>query len=154
MPTFKHGDMFDIPDTEGYGIDAIFVTSNSYMKQCGALTMGAGAAKDMVNHYPGIDKTFGSLLAGKHLGMYSILSVPVYGQSVALLGLFQVKYHWNKPASVSLIYTSARKLADFAGMFRGTIALNFPGIGHGELAREDVLPLLDVLPHNVWVYEL
>lgn len=145
--------MFNIPDNEGYDVAAIFVTSNSYIKQNGALTMGAGAAKDMLNLYHGIDRTFGELLTGKHLTAYNILALPVYEQSVALLGLFQVKYHWNKPANLNLIATSANKLAQFADMFYGVIALNFPGIGNGELARQDVVPLLEVLPESVWVYE-
>jgi hypothetical protein len=154
MPQYKTGNMFTAHEDEGYSIDAIFVTANSYIKQGGKLTMGAGAAKDMLNQYPNIDKTFGERLLSKHMVAYHILALPVYEQSVAILGLFQTKFHWNTPSDLALIEQSTQMLAYFADMFNGTIALNYPGIGLGRRTEEEVKPILDILPNNVWIYKL
>ena len=34
-----------------------------------------------------------------------------------------------------------------------TVCLNFPGIGHGRLERDEVLPIIKLLPDSVEVWE-
>ncbi len=34
-----------------------------------------------------------------------------------------------------------------------TVALNFPGIGYGGLNRNEVLPIISILPDNVEIWE-
>lgn len=128
------------------GADIILVTTNSFVKNNGELVMGAGAAKEAKRLYPELPKQLGVTIP--HLGKYHLRFLPNG------LGAFQVKYDWQHPASIDLIAGSSYLLRDFANMFVGTIALNFPGIGNGKLDRDRVLPVIGILPDNVHVYEL
>lgn len=142
------------------GADIIAVTGNAYVKSNGELVMGRGAAQEAAQRYPGCAQAFGTQIIH-----WSVRSPGVpYGFVLCVrdypgkprLGLFQVKYNWWEAAKLPLIQVSARQLSASArGSLRGyRIALNFPGIGNGRLARESVLPLLQGLPNNVEVWEL
>lgn len=154
----RHGNMFTDLDS-----DVILATCNSYVKQDGRVVMGRGAAKTMRDMFPGCDQTFGSLILG-------LVYEPVCGQygivwqeqdyepfdAPFIIGLFQVKDHWHEPAKLELIVSSVdilRKLAKNTWLDKA-ISLNFPGIGNGQLSRQDVLPLLHRLPDNVTIWEL
>ena len=122
------------------------VTTNSYIKQNGELVMGRGAAKEAKERYDRIAFDAGEKIS--HLSKYGFIYLPQYK-----VGLFQVKYHWNADAELSLIDYSVYKLTQFADMLCGDIVMNFPGIGNGRLPREDVISLLEILPDNVIICE-
>lgn len=135
------GDLWDYP------ADLYIATGNSVIKKNGALVMGVGSAKQMLEKYPGCD-----LLFGEHIK--SLPTYPYYGFVFIPklnIGLLQTKYDFRYPSSISLIKSSVRCLAQFARCFAGTLVLPVPGVGHGKLSLHLVKPLLDILPDNVVV---
>lgn len=144
MPTFKQGNMWYVFDA----VDYFVITTNAYVKQNGALVMGAGIARQVRDKWPGIDVEMGKAVraamdAQKYYGV-------ILGEK---LGIFQVKYYFADAADLDLIWRSATELERVAReMPDKTFALNFPGIGNGKLSRELVAPLLKGLPDNVQVW--
>jgi hypothetical protein len=93
-------------------------------------------------------------------GIYGLLVSPRW--PAVKLGAFQVKRHYGQPAGISA--SSARALEPIrhsTAALRGwcvahpdaQVALNFPGIGNGRIRREDVLPIVTPLPHQVIIWE-
>lgn len=128
-----------------------FITTNVIIKNNGALVMGAGIAKAVRDMFPGIDKQFGERILNSGMRWH-------YG---ALLDLeadvnpFQVKHHYSDKADLELIRNSVLALKHHAETWPDvTFHLNFPGIGNGGLEREEVEPLLEILPDNVnlWTF--
>ena len=140
MP-FQKGQMFN-------AIGYIIVTTNSFLTSETKLVMGKGAAWELKMKVPGIDYEFGKMILEKcgHLGRYGLLLYRGYGA-------LQVKYRFNEKANLELIKFSLGKLASVANKSpRYWFNVNFPGIGNGGLNKVDVLPLLEVLPRNVYVW--
>jgi hypothetical protein len=139
--------------------DLILVTTNSYVRSNGTLVMGRGAAAQVRQFLPGAEAIFGSLVQsvtkGQVFANYGVLVEPIPPTRKYALryGIFQVKYHWGKPAIPDLISYSCTKLQEISHLYP-SISLNFPGIGNGGLGRDEVLPLIEGLPGNVTVWEL
>jgi len=139
------GDMWSIYDETHYFI----ITANSYVRNDGALVMGRGIAREMKDKLPKIPFTFGSMI--KHLSTYALAFVN--RANLCNIGILQVKHHFADDATPSLIKFSIDTLARFAVDFPDKrFDVNFPGIGNGGLAYDDVLPLLKNLPDNVHVW--
>lgn len=153
------GDMF-----KSYA-HAVIVTGNATMKNDGAIVMGAGAAKQARDKFPGVDKAFGDRLNKSghtiirphqlnHSGgdPYGLLLTPRNGGVIAL---FQVKWHFKSDADLELIAYSSEQLRHLAMITwqHWTISLNFPGIGNGRISKESVMPIISRLPDNVTVWE-
>lgn len=153
--------------------DMLLVTTNAFLRSDGTLVMGRGAAKEACLRVPGFDKTCGDAIkhysrqcyAGKYdptfpYGVLITGTTAVTGRVLldvkrAVMGIFQVKYHWSNLADLDLIRLSVAELEQIAAQRKGeSISLNFPGIGNGGLRRADVLPLLQSLPDNVTVWKL
>lgn len=140
--------------------DVLMVTTNGFVKNNGCLVMGRGAAWCMSQKYPDTPSIFGNLIK-KHVEDFGSKIHTPYGVLIApgfrnpLLGAFQVKRHFKDKADLELIAYSTAVLTTWAnGGWRGlTIALNFPGIGNGQLERGEVLPYIEELPDNVEVWE-
>lgn len=129
-----------------------FVTTNGYVRKNGTLVMGRGAALEATKKFPGIDLWYGNKVKQYEGNPYYILFG--YANKNYSIGLFQVKYRWSDKASIDLIDESSKRLAKLAKKYIDqTFALNFPGIGNGQLAREDVLSFILNLPNNVHVFE-
>jgi len=144
MPAFMQGNMWSVFDTVNYFV----ITTNSMLKNNGAVVMGRGIAKQARDRFPGLDVEIGQAIKARcgSGGAYGL----ILGHKI---GVFQVKRHWADEADLELIALSAGQLADEAIAHPDlTFALNFPGIGNGKLAYSDVKPLLDVLPDNVQVW--
>ncbi len=145
----------------GHPASLILVTTNSYVRSNGTLVMGRGAAAELRRHYPPAEGVFGYSVreypGAGHFKRYGVILCPHIGDLLpgfpqTQYGIFQVKYHWGKPAIPELIEYSVQSLIDIAHQYP-TIFLNFPGIGNGGLPRETVLPLIQSLPNNVTVWE-
>lgn len=150
MPQFHQGETWDAYDDA----DLFLITTNSTLKQNGALVMGRGIARQARDRFRGLDLALGREIAAVcgHLGHYHLLVSPRW--PAAKLGAFQVKTHYARPASPALIRQSALALLAWCEDHPGaTVCLNFPGIGNGGLARAQVLPLLKALPNNVHIWE-
>jgi len=148
MAIFRKGNMLNHLDE----CDEAFITTNSMVRKDGRLVMGRGIAQQARDSLVDIDLDFGHLiqeLCGT-LGEYHILQSTYYPKVWA----FQVKYHWADKASLPLLARSVEELKDFAEQHDFEIFLNFPGIGNGQLNRDDVFPLIAQLPDNVTIWEL
>lgn len=144
MAIYRHGNMWTVFDE----VDHFLITTNSFLKQNGALVMGAGIAKQVRDTFPGIDRDIGAAIRQicGHLGRYGVL----LGNH---LGVFQVKYYFVDPADLDLIRHSTNMLGRMADQApTSSFALNFPGIGNGKLAFDDVYPIVDALPDNVQIW--
>lgn len=127
-------------------------TGNRIVRNDGALVMGRGAARQLRDQYPGLDKQLGARLR-ELAAQRRIAAVPM-GPVTALIW-FQVKHHWADEADLTLISEAALQLAETAWEHPGlTFHLNAPGIGNGRLSWNQVEPLLRCLPDNVFVYKV
>ena len=127
----------------------IVITTNGIVRKDGACVMGRGVARDAALRYPILPVLLGTLLTehGNHvfrLGSYRIITFPV-------------KHHWREPADLDLIRQSAIELLTGTVTLEPPIYMVRPGCGNGQLAWEDVRPVLAPLlddrfvvvhPHN------
>lgn len=136
--------------------DVILVTTNCIVNSAGKLVMGRGAALEAATRYPRLPMDFGDIIREKKYGTthpYGILILPKYANEVQL-GAFQVKHHWQERAMTVLIKLSAYRLNIIANACpHMTFAINYPGIGNGQLSERDVAPLISSLPDNVTFYK-
>ena len=131
--------------------DLFLVTTNSVLIRHGALVMGAGIARQAVERFPGLDAALGSVVrqAGD---TYGLLVSPRWPE--AKLGAFQTKANWKEGSSPALITFSTGKLLEWCKEHpTAQVHLNMPGVGLGGLSREQVLPILELLPDTVTVWE-
>lgn len=133
--------------------DLTLVTTNSYVRSRDhGLVMGRGAANQIKQRLTDAERIFGDIIWCKDpqgSSIYKRYGVITYGP----WGIFQVKYHWGKPAVPDLISYSVQKLAEIAPQY-GSISLNYPGVGNGGLSMDVVRPLIECLPDNVTVWTL
>lgn len=150
MPTFVKGDMWSV-----FGNTGLFmITTNPIKRKDGAIVMGRGIAKQAKDRYPSLPFDFGRRLDPAVVGYQGLTPTGVIGwYDKQAIGYFMVKSHWREMAVPDIIEDSAIDLSECAHHFN-RIDLNFPGIGNGKLKREDVLPLLEILPDSVHIWEL
>ena len=67
--------------------------------------------------------------------------------------MFQVRYRFNDKADLELITFGMERLREFAQEMNFIINLEYPGVAEGELTKEQIGPILDPLPDNVYVWE-
>jgi hypothetical protein len=146
MPTYVTGDLWDELDKA----DLLLVTTNSTRSTQGELVMGRGAALEARQRFPWLPRMAAEAITQAGV-TYGVIRLQASVVTKTLLGLFQVKYHWRSDASQPLIAFSACMLCGLSDQY-GRIAFNFPGIGHGLLAAESVIPWLAPLPAHVYIY--
>jgi len=144
MAIFREGNLFREPGFK-------FVTTNSYLTKDLRLVMGRGAALELKTISPGIDQIFGNIINRTcgHLGVYGLIKI-----DHASCGAFQVKHHFRDKADLELIQFGIVLLTAEARNMDQIVHLNYPGIGNGKLSKEEIRPLLNILPDNVHVWEL
>lgn len=132
--------------------DLVVVTTNSSINKYGELIMGRGAAKEAKDRFPLLPKVAGEVVRNlKRMSMndYGF----VFFNCFRLPAIFQVKHSFYDKAKLGLIKISTKMLNDFALKNREkSISMNFPGIGYGGLGKEEILPIISVLPDNVSVH--
>jgi hypothetical protein len=135
--------------------DVYLFTGNATVKKGDALVMGRGAALQVRNSYPGIDKHFGlkiKFASNKHIHWAAVHPNAVI-PAEQYIGWFKVKNHWRDKAELNIIHHSCKELERQAKMyFNYQFHMNYPGIGYGGLTLEEVAPLLRILPDNVTLY--
>ena len=141
MPIFQTGSLLSTPGIK-------IVTASSFLTSERKLFMGKGLARDLKIKVPGIDKIFGSMILenGGHAGRYGLLNYERWG-------IFQVRYRFNDKAALELIIFGMEMVREFAQETNFIIHLEYPGIGDGDLTKEEVGPIVDTLPGNVYVWE-
>jgi hypothetical protein len=143
----RQGDMFEEYDRA----DLFCITTNSYVREDGALTMGAGAAKQLriwmrPQPYAGRLGSFIKQACG-HLGTYGLM------EADGRIALFQTKTHWKEKAPLNLIAKSTLQLLKWTAKHpTATVYLNYPGIGCGGRDKNEVRPIVEELPDTVHVW--
>lgn len=143
----------------------IFVTTNSFTNRQGELIMGAGAAKEAADRFHKLPYIFGKILRDrkKTKNVFGIMDTSEiyftdsHGNKAPYLvgtqiGAFQTKTNPAASADIEVIKQSTRMLKFWADKWE-RIALNFPGIGLGKLDEKDVMPIIETLPDNVYIYK-
>lgn len=150
MAVFRKGDML----TGGLPEGVILIPANGVITKDGRLVMGAGFAKTVKNSYPGVDSKLANALR-RYPGKGGVI---LYGlvlpSSTKPFGVFQTKLDWRDNASLPIISFSTIKLMRLLRDREQVIHLPFPGIGKGRLSRRAVLPIIELLPDCVTVWEL
>ena len=132
--------------------DVYLFTGNATVKNNGAIVMGRGAAREVRDSWPGVDKAFGVLIHERQPHERVIMAEIAPNQ---ILGWFQVKHNWYEAASLDLIEGSVRSLTVRALTCTDVkYHLNYPGIGNGGLTVSEVEPVISQLPDNVIVYHI
>ncbi|AUR89196.1 hypothetical protein NVP1121O_168 [Vibrio phage 1.121.O._10N.286.46.C4] len=123
-------------------------TANSVVRNNGCLVMGAGCAKTVKTTYKGVDILLGNTI--DHLGRFGVQFVIWNGHPI---GAFQTKIDWKDGSPLDLVKYSVKRLTLIAKKRPNhTFHLPCPAVNHGGRSEEEVLPLLESLPDNVYVY--
>lgn len=113
--------------------------------------MGRGAAQQAAAKFPGL-----AYAAGRRIAEAQKVGIKSYGWIFFAewsIGLFQVKYEWFENADLKLIRYSCVALNTFLEenpFFE--IALNYPGIGNGNLSQFVVEPVICTLSDRVTLH--
>jgi hypothetical protein len=161
------GDMFDELGTA----DAIFITTNGFVKRNGRAVMGRGCAKQARDRWPEVERTLGEainqfgniphiLITDNGTQIWSFPVKPVYCIS-SDNGLNVVQHMrnqyldganvpgWACVADLSIICQSVMDMIKIADASKWTrVVLPRPGCGAGELSWDKVRPALAQLLDN------
>jgi hypothetical protein len=124
----------------------IVVPTNGVVTSDGRAVMGAGMAKQAAQRYPALPKLLGTLITEAGNQVYEFSDIPVVA--------FPTKHHWKDKSDLALIAKSVESLVNLASSIPGrhtTYVMPKVGCGLGGRTWEEVEPLLQVLPDNVWV---
>lgn len=154
MPTFHTGDYW----TAYESADLFLFTSNGCIDS-GALIMGAGTAKQVRDRFKGIDRAIATAIInhpdtqGTNPYLYGLLVSDRW--PAGKVAAFQTKEHYNEGSCPALIYTTTCQLQEWCAAHpKAIVHMPFPGIGYGGLKKEEIYPIVDVLPDtvNIWEY--
>ena len=141
-PTFKKGEIFD-------GDCYMIATTCSFLTFETKLVMDRGSAWKLKMKVPGIDQELGKMILHTcgNLGRFGLLIYRSYG-------ILQIRYRFDEKPDLELIQFSLEKLADLAKKCPHLLFnIDYPGVEDRGLNKVDVLPLLNILPGNVYVWE-
>ena len=128
--------------------DIYLFTGNPVVNSRGGIVMGRGAARQVRDLYPGVDRELAQT-TGENIRL--VLLAPRMH-----LGWIKVKNHWNDIADLDLIERSfniLNKLASRDKMRDIKFHCNYPGIGYGKLSYESVNKRLSGLVDNIILYK-
>ena len=133
--------------------DVLFITTNSTLRNDGALVMGRGAAYQAKVLWPMLPFKLGAQIKTSCGSGGDYLVLPGTQDGNMWIEAFQVKRDWQQPADPDLITRSTMRLAQYARKHPNyRIFLNCPGIGNGQLTLQQVVPVLAMLPSNVTIW--
>jgi len=139
------GNLWDFYDKDNF---TVCITTNGFVKKNHESVMGRGCAKEAKERFPLLP-----LALGRSIEEYGNIFTVIHDELHHIkVGIFPVKTHWMLNADLELIRESAKQLKSLA-LFRSneTFILPRPGCGNGFLQWEDVKPVIEFLPDNVWV---
>lgn len=150
---------FETPDKS----KLLVFTANGILTKSSKLVMGAGIAKAVRDRYVGIDEWFGRSLRQRPellIPTHTDCNDFVYAYEFHLLrGLYrhqpiaalQTKLHFSTPSPLELVHQSLERLAAITDLY-SEIHLTMPGVANGKLPLASVLPLVEQLPNNCYVW--
>jgi O-acetyl-ADP-ribose deacetylase (regulator of RNase III) len=116
--------------------------------------MGKGIALSFKNRYPKMFTAYRNACEKKQFGIGKLM---LYNAPDYLVLLFPTKEHWRNPSKIEYIEAGLKKFVDTYAK-KGITSIAFPrlGCGNGELAWDDVRPLMEKylqpLPIDVYIY--
>lgn len=120
------------------------ITTNGFVKTSGSAVMGRGCAAEANKRFPELPSILGAHIREEGNVCWEMSFVPIF--------FFPVKHNWWNQADLKLIEQSAGRLYVFADDEPKKIyVLPRPGCGNGRLTWEQVRPVIQFLPDNVWV---
>lgn len=130
------GDLWEYP------ADVRAITTNGTVRN-GKAVMGIGCALEAKQHFRGIDRTLGSLLAKYGNRAFKIVA----GEPPVTILTFPVKHDVNEKADPQLIADSCMQAFQMANKFGWeSIVVPRPGCGAGGLKwEEEVKPIVSML---------
>lgn len=138
----------------------IFVVStNGVIKKDGRLVMGAGAAREALKYFPGVDQELGDYISSYYV-LDPVQNAYIYLTATAASGKFvalQTKTHFREKSNPLLLSMALKELAQLARERYQLMAMNMPGVGYGGLREDMVVSLLKTyLGHldNIEVWQL
>jgi hypothetical protein len=133
----------------------IVISSHAFVQEDGRLFLDYSPAVEAKKRIPDIEFQCGAeVLARADNGVYGFLPVrpPLPEKRIVGFGLFQTTVNWNEIPDPDLIKFSMERLRKYSQEHANLkIRMNFPGVGEGGLAVEEVAPLLLPLPETVTV---
>lgn len=148
-------------------------TGNNTITKDGRLVMGRGAAKQVRDHYRGIDRKLGEKIQDIHnrekrenynftlcdidefsqLGAYSKSLLKLKSNKTFIIGILQVKQHYSSTADIDIIRDGVQVLNHVARSRPNLkFEMNYPGIGYGNLKIKHIRSIVNILPDNVTLY--
>lgn len=152
----KNGNIWDMLSQDK---TVIFVTTNAMLDSKDELVMGGGIALQAKKHFPLLPYLFGKYLkeSGKVMDEYGLLIHPstfTATREISKVCAFQTKINPWHDSTLDIIDTSVSMLMSMANTHNDfTFHLPFPGVGLGNLTKQEVLPLLECLQDNVIVWQ-
>ena len=136
--------------------DVLCVPANAIVKPPdNRLVMGAGFAKQVLEHYRGIDYYLGKKIYRLRRKVYGLVTSDHFFPLT--ICAFQTKIHWEDDARLDVIGYSTIELLRFINQppKPKRVDMAFPGIGLGNLDPDVVMHTLKHLPDivNVWRLE-
>jgi hypothetical protein len=127
--------------------DALVVTLNTIVKNNGALTMGAGIAKQFVKEYPNIPFIFGEMT--KEMYKYSDEPYPLctmLDNGKYVIGI-HTKLHWKNESPLWLVHRSISSMVSLVNSLNiKKVLMTRPGCGHGGRNwKMEIKPILNEL---------
>ena len=129
--------------------DVLCFTANNVISY-GKLVMGGGNALACKKAFPTVDKAFAIKLENYHNTNYLTSMISINGTKIMAI---QTKEHYAKPSPLSLVKASINNLEQIARYYPDMVFhLPMPAVGLGGLTLNEVMPIVECLPNNVWVY--
>jgi len=156
MPKYKYGNMFDELKPNN---NLFVITTNSYIRKDGCLVMGRGAAKQLKDRFPKIEKYAGDYIKSFQKRKdddddYCFFTLKYEHHHI---GFLQVKRFFKDDADLELIWDSIDCMQRFVEMapWIKKVNINYPGIGFGGLTKKKVKPCLEELDKrfNIWQFK-
>lgn len=126
-------------------------TANNVLNQQGCLIMGAGNAKAARNAYPELPRLLGAKI--KEGQDFHLIWQEI--GSNQFIGALQTKRQWRDSSPQDLLEKSLEKFKQVA---LNRLAVEFhcplPGVGMGNLKKEEVLTLVEDFSNNVNFYHI
>lgn len=159
MATFITASLLEIPSNlKAFGANNVLKTAwnPAAQQRQTQLVMGAGAAKAVLERWPGIDALLARAIEALKLERNQPYGfVTASSANGQLVGAFQSKQHWRDPSTVELITFSTGVLNNYLDSHPAiSVAIAYPGIGLGGLKERDVQPILKTLPDRVTICKL
>lgn len=119
------------------------ITTNGEVDRNGRAVMGRGCALQAAQFDPTLKTDLGTLLTERGNHTHLLRARP----DKPMLFSFPVKHHWRDPADLELIERSAQELVALCNLHvftvvEGGVLVPRPGCGAGQLAWEEVKPVL------------